>query len=141
MGLAFADALGGLASVIATDLSLRFTPNDHVKVTNSWLDPNLPSTDLSTTAFYKNISGGMGKDLVCELDTEGLTVDEYGQMEVGTVVMTYKNNGGEEVVLEKTLKMQMGRDEEEIREIMKNWLRVTTADEITKATKMNNNGE
>jgi len=83
----------------------------------------------------------MGKDLVCELDTEAVTADEHGQIEVGTAVLTYKNNEGEEVVLEKTLLMQLGRDEEEIQEVMKNWLRVTTADEITKATKMNNNGD
>jgi len=57
------------------------------------------------------------------------------------VRLSYKNNEGEEVQVEKVISMQMGRDQEEIREVMKHWMRVNTADEITKATKMNNMGE
>lgn len=61
----------------------------------------------------------MGKDLVCEMDIESVALNEHGCAQVGTITVNYKNNAGEEVTMEKTLEIQMGREQEEIREVMK----------------------
>lgn len=51
VGLAFADALGGLASVIATDLRLQFIPREGISVLNSWFNPDASEADQTTEAF------------------------------------------------------------------------------------------